>query len=208
MSLKLKKAPPNTTGQADSDAVAATVSAVIADIRDRGDAAVREYSARFDNWPPDRFRLAAEDIERIVATVPAQTVQDIKTVQANVRGFAEKQLASMLEFEVETAPGVFLGQKHNPVDAVGAYEILLLVGVQAVAAMAVGTESIGKVGIDLFAGPTEVLIIADPTADPLLAAVDRLSQAEHGPDSPAILITTSESVRASRVRGELPAWAQ
>jgi sulfopropanediol 3-dehydrogenase len=271
MTLELKKALPSGTGRAGSDAVAATVTEVIADIRDRGDAAVRECSARFDNWSPDRFRLSAEEIERIVATVPAQTIDDIKTVQANVRGFAEKQLASMLEFEVETAPGVFLGQKHNPVDAVGAYvpggrypllasahmtvltakvagvkrvtactppirgeipaatvaamhlagadEILLLGGVQAVAAMAVGTETIGKVdmlagpgnayvaeakrqlfgevGIDLFAGPTEILIIADHTADPLLVAVDLLSQAEHGPDSPAILITTSEAVGRS-----------
>ncbi|MFD0853461.1 histidinol dehydrogenase, partial [Actinomadura adrarensis] len=87
---------------------------------------------------------------------------------------------------------------------------------QAVAAMAVGTESIGKVdliagpgnayvaeakrqlfgevGIDLFAGPTEILIVADDSADPFVVAVDLLSQAEHGPDSPAVLITTSESL--------------
>lgn len=98
----------------------------------------------------------------------------------------------------------------------GADEIYVLGGVQAVAAMSVGTESIdrvdmiagpgnayvaeakrqlfGEVGIDLFAGPTEVLIIADDTADPLTVAVDLLSQAEHGPDSPAVLVTTSERV--------------
>jgi sulfopropanediol 3-dehydrogenase len=96
----------------------------------------------------------------------------------------------------------------------GADEIYLLGGVQAVAALAVGTESIprvhmlagpgnayvaeakrqlfGEVGIDLFAGPTEILVVADETADPFTVAVDLLSQAEHGPDSPAILITTSE----------------
>jgi sulfopropanediol 3-dehydrogenase len=96
----------------------------------------------------------------------------------------------------------------------GASEILLLGGVQAVAAMAIGTEDIarvdllvgpgnayvaeakrqlfGEVGIDLFAGPTEILVIADTHADPFVVAVDLLSQAEHGPDSPAILITTSE----------------
>jgi sulfopropanediol 3-dehydrogenase len=98
----------------------------------------------------------------------------------------------------------------------GADEIYLLGGVQAVAAMATGTETIGKVdllvgpgnayvaeakrqlfgevGIDLFAGPTETLIVADETADPFIVAVDLLSQAEHGPDSPAILITTSETL--------------
>ena len=98
----------------------------------------------------------------------------------------------------------------------GADEIYLLGGVQAVAAMALGTETIGKVdllagpgnayvaeakrqlfgevGIDLFAGPTEILIVADDAADPFVVAVDLLSQAEHGPDSPAILITTSEAL--------------
>ncbi|CAB4966579.1 MAG: histidinol dehydrogenase [Actinobacteria bacterium] len=95
----------------------------------------------------------------------------------------------------------------------GADEIYLLGGVQAMAAMAIGTETVGRVdiltgpgnayvaeakrqlfgevGIDLFAGPTEVLIVADDTADPFMVAVDLLSQAEHGPDSPAVLITTS-----------------
>jgi sulfopropanediol 3-dehydrogenase len=98
----------------------------------------------------------------------------------------------------------------------GADNVLLLGGVQAVAAMAIGTETIdkvdliagpgnayvaeakrqlfGEVGIDLFAGPTEILIVADDTADPFIVAVDLLSQAEHGPDSPAVLISTSEKV--------------
>ncbi|MFG2537680.1 histidinol dehydrogenase [Streptomyces sp. NPDC048511] len=98
----------------------------------------------------------------------------------------------------------------------GADEIYLLGGVQAVAALAVGTETIGRVpmlagpgnayvaeakrqlfgevGIDLFAGPTEILVIADENADPFVVAVDLLSQAEHGPDSPAVLVTTSEQL--------------
>jgi len=96
----------------------------------------------------------------------------------------------------------------------GADEIYVLGGVQAIAALARGTETIkpvhlivgpgnayvaeakrqlfGPVGIDLIAGPTEILILADDTADPFTVAVDLLSQAEHGPDSPAVLITTSE----------------
>lgn len=103
----------------------------------------------------------------------------------------------------------------------GADEIFIVGGVQAVAAMAVGTESIakvdflagpgnkfvaeakrqlfGEIGIDLFAGPTEVLIVADDKADPYTCAVDLLSQAEHGPDTPAVLITTSETVAFSTV---------
>lgn len=98
----------------------------------------------------------------------------------------------------------------------GADEIYLLGGIQAVAAMALGTESIkpvdmlvgpgnayvaeakrqlyGKVGIDLFAGPTEILVIADDTADGEMCATDLLGQAEHGPTSPAVLLTTSERV--------------
>ena len=98
----------------------------------------------------------------------------------------------------------------------GATDILVLGGVQAVAALAVGTETIakvdlvagpgnayvaeakrqlfGEVGIDLLAGPTEILVIADDRADPFVVAVDLLSQAEHGPDSPAVLITTSDEL--------------
>ncbi|MFE9127246.1 histidinol dehydrogenase [Streptomyces sp. NPDC007148] len=269
MSYQLKTKAQSESGAAKgSAAVTSTVASVIADVRERGDAAVREYSQKFDNWSPSDFRLTQEQVKEIVAGVPAQVLDDIRAVQNNVRAFAEHQLNSIREFEVETMPGVFLGQKHLPVTAVGAYvpggrypllasahmtvltakvagvsrvtactppirgeipgatvaamhfagadEILLLGGVQAVAALAVGTETIkpvdmlagpgnayvaeakrqlfGEVGIDLFAGPTEILVIADHTADPFLVAVDLLSQAEHGPDSPAILITTSESL--------------
>jgi sulfopropanediol 3-dehydrogenase len=264
----LKSPAESSAGTAPNTAVRDTVVGVIEDIRQRGDEAVREYSQKFDQWAPESFRLSAEDIEKIVAGVPDQVVADIRTVQGNVRSFAERQLESMRELEVETMPGVFLGQKHLPVSAAGAYvpggryplvasahmtvltakvagvphvtactppirgeipaatvtamhlagaeEIYLLGGVQAVAAMAIGTETIkkvdmlagpgnayvaeakrqlfGEVGIDLFAGPTEILVIADDDADPFIVAVDLLSQAEHGPDSPAVLVTTSEDV--------------
>lgn len=98
----------------------------------------------------------------------------------------------------------------------GADEIFIIGGTQAVAAMSIGTETIrkvdflagpgnafvaeakrqlfGEIGIDLLAGPTEVLIVADEHADPFTVATDLLSQAEHGPDSPAVLITNSEKV--------------
>ena len=248
--------------------VQATVTEVIADVRARGDAAVREYSEKFDTWSPESFLLSGEQIEQIVATVPRQAVDDIKTVQARVRDFAQRQRDSLLDFEAETEPGVFLGQKNIPVSAAGAYvpggryplvasahmtvvtakvagvasvractppirgeipaatvaalhlagadEIFLLGGTQAVAAMSLGTETIGKVdllagpgnayvaeakrqlfgevGIDLLAGPTEILVIADGKADPFVVAVDLLSQAEHGPDSPAVLITDSREL--------------
>ncbi|WP_343071707.1 histidinol dehydrogenase [Saccharopolyspora gloriosae] len=263
----IKGAVAKPTATEDS-ALRDRVRGIIDDIRDRGDVAVREYSERFDGWSPESFRLSAEEVERIVATVPQQVLDDIRFVQEQVRGFAAHQRESLRDVEVETLPGVRLGHRHVPVGAVGAYvpggrypltasahmtivtakvagvprvvaatppirgevpaatvaamhlagadEIHLLGGVQAVAAMAVGTESVGsvdllagpgnayvaeakrqlfgEVGIDLFAGPTEILVIADEHADPFVVAVDLLSQAEHGPDSPAVLVTTSRSV--------------
>ena len=270
MATILKAPEPRTDSAAPADATSVrdTVSSVIADIRARGDVAVREYSERFDRWTPEDFRLSAAQIDDIIATVPADVITDITNAQANIRRFAQHQRDSLRDFEVEMEPGVFLGQRNLPVSAVGAYvpggryplvasahmtivtakvagvervtactppirgavpaatiaamhlagadEIFLLGGVQAVAAMAVGTSTFkkvdllvgpgnayvaeakrqlfGEVGIDLIAGPTEILVVADEHADPFVVAVDLLSQAEHGPDSPAILITTSEAV--------------
>ncbi|MDJ0396801.1 histidinol dehydrogenase, partial [Rhodococcus sp. G-MC3] len=116
--LKSAKSTVSATGD---PAVAATVSGVIADIRSRGDDAVREYSEKFDKWSPETFRLSEEEIDRIVASVPGQVIDDIKTVQNNVRTFAQHQRDSILDFEVETVPGVLLGQRNIPVSAAGAY---------------------------------------------------------------------------------------
>lgn len=274
MARHLKSATSKTfTDQAQHD-VAERVHGIIDDIRSRGDEAVREYSATFDSWTPDSFRLGPEEIDRLVASLPQQVIDDITFVQDQVRGFAQVQRDSMHDVEVETLPGVRLGHRHVPIDAVGAYipggrypltasahmtivtaktagvprvvactppirgeipaatvaamsmagadEIHILGGVQAVAAMAVGTESVapvnliagpgnayvaeakrqlfGEIGIDLFAGPTEILVVADETADAFTTAVDLLSQAEHGPDSPAVLVTTSEALGHEVIR--------
>jgi sulfopropanediol 3-dehydrogenase len=270
----IKSAEGSGPSWASDPGVADTVRGIIADIRARGDEAVAEHSARLDRWSPPSFRLSPDDVERITSGLPRQVLDDIDFAQQQVRNFAQHQLASMTEFEIETMPGVFLGQRHIPVSAAGAYipggrfpltasahmtivtakvagvgrvaactppirgeipaatvaamaragadEIYLLGGVQAIAAMALGTETIdrvdllagpgnayvaeakrqlfGEVGIDLFAGPTEILVLADEAADPFTVAVDLLSQAEHGPDSPAILITTSEEL-ATEVAG-------
>lgn len=257
-----------TNGVKSNDGVASIVKGVLDDVRANGDEAVRRYSERFDKWSPASFKLSKDDIEKILRQVPEQIIEDIKEVQNNVRTFAEAQRKSVSEFELEIKPGVFLGQKNNPIETVGAYipggrypllasahmtiltakvagvkhvigctppingqlptstiaamhfagadEIFVLGGVQAIAAMAIGTETVrkvdfiagpgnafvaeakrslfGEVGIDLFAGPTEVLIVADEHADPFTVATDLLSQAEHGPDTPAILITNSHSL--------------
>ena len=244
------------------------VEGILAEVEARGDEAVRDLSARLDNWSPTNFRLSAEQIEAIMATLPAQTIDDIQFAQAQVRNFAQAQRAAIQDIEVETLPGVTLGHKNIPVNSVGCYvpggrypmvasahmsvitarvagvqriiactppingqlpaatitamhlggadEIYILGGVQAVAAMALGTATIqpvdmlvgpgnayvaeakrqlfGRVGIDLLAGPTEILVIADESADAEMVATDLLGQAEHGPTSPAILLTTSETL--------------
>ena len=242
-----------------------TVEAILDDVARRGDAAVRDLSVRFDKWQPESFRLRDDEIQALIRSLPAQTVEDIKFAQSQIRRFAEAQRASLRDFEMETLPGIRLGQKNIPVNSVGCYvpggrypmvasahmsvltarvagvgrilactpplngappaatiaamslagadEIYVLGGIQAVAAMGIGTATIqavdmlvgpgnayvaeakrqlyGRVGIDLFAGPTETLIIADETSDVEMCATDLLGQAEHGPTSPAILLTTS-----------------
>jgi sulfopropanediol 3-dehydrogenase len=243
-----------------------TVEGILAGVKARGDAAVREYSQQFDKWVPKK--LSKGELEAILARVSPGTISDIKFAQAQIRNFAEHQRAAIRDIEVETLPGVKLGHKNIPVESVGCYvpggrypmvasahmsivtartagvkriiactppnqgephaetiaamvlggadEIHVVGGVQAIAAMALGTETIqpvdmlcgpgnayvaeakrqlfGKVGIDLFAGPTEILVIADESADVEMIATDLLGQAEHGPTSPAICITTSRSI--------------
>jgi sulfopropanediol 3-dehydrogenase len=250
------------------ETVSETVTTIIREVRARGDEAVREYSERFDHFTPVSFRLAPEEVEKIVAGVDPQVIEDIRFCQTQVRRFAEAQRASITDVEIETEPGVTLGHRNVPVSAVGAYvpggrypmvasahmsvltakvagvervvactppmqgrapaetvaamhlagadEILLLGGVQAIAALALGTGELdpvdmivgpgnayvaeakrqlfGVVGIDLPAGPTEILVIADDTADPELVAADLLGQAEHGPTSRATLISLSPSL--------------
>jgi sulfopropanediol 3-dehydrogenase len=256
--------------------VRALVESMLDNIGTNGDAAVREYSDKLDHWSPQSFRLSAAEIQKIIAGLPEQVIEDIKFAQTQIRNFAEIQKASLRDVEVETLPGVFLGHKNIPVNSVGCYvpggrypmvasahmsvltarvagvkrviactppikgeipaatvaamhmagadEIYLLGGVQAVAMMALGTETVqgvdmlvgpgnayvaeakrqlfGKVGIDLFAGPTETLVIADDTTDTETCATDLLGQAEHGPTSPAVLLTTSKKI-ASEIETEI-----
>ncbi|GDY59880.1 hypothetical protein SVIO_105030 [Streptomyces violaceusniger] len=115
-----RPADPVETSIRDSE-VARTVAQVIADVRADGDAAVRHYSATFDGWAPDSFRLGPAQIEEAVSAVPTSVLDDIRFVQKQVRDFAQAQRASLRDIEVETRPGVFLGQKNLPVVAAGAY---------------------------------------------------------------------------------------
>lgn len=99
--------------------VSSIVKDVIDNIRANGDIAVRLYSQKFDSWSPADFKLSAKQIDDIMASVDPQIIQDIREVQHNVRAFAEKQKSSLHEFEFEIQPGVFLGQKNNPIEKVG-----------------------------------------------------------------------------------------
>jgi sulfopropanediol 3-dehydrogenase len=268
----------------DLSKVRHTVEDILADIEKRGDTAVRELSIKFDKWDRADYRLTDAEIKACLAELSARDIEDIKFAQTQVRNFAQIQRDSMKDVEVETLPGIVLGHKNIPVNAVGCYvpggkypllasahmsvitakvagvsrivtcappyhgkpapaivaaqhlagadEIYCLGGIQAVGAMAIGTESMspvdmlvgpgnafvaeakrqlfGRVGIDLFAGPTETLIIADESTDGEMCATDMLGRAEHGPNSPAILLTNSEKLaretmaEIERILGILP----
>ncbi len=268
MIRSLKNAMTLEARETADAAVRQTVEGIIADVAARKDAAVREYSDRFDRWRPESFRLDRAEIDACYHDVPAQAVSDIRFAQAQIRRFAEAQRATLQDLEIETLPGVVLGHRNIPVNSVGCYvpggkyplvasahmsvvtarvagvprviaaappfqgrpapaivvamdlagadEIYCLGGVQAIAAMALGTESIarvdmvvgpgnayvaeakrqlfGRIGIDLLAGPTETLVIADDSVDGELCAADLLGQAEHGVNSPAVLVTNSEAL--------------
>ena len=250
------------------------VEKTLKEVEVNGDKAVRELSKKFDNFDRPNFLLTESEIDAAMQKVSTRDMEDIKFAQDQIRRFAEEQMNSMSNVEVETLPGVILGHKNIPVQSVGCYvpggkfpmvasahmsvltasvagvpriissappvngephpaivaamkmgganEIYVLGGIQAVAAMGIGTETIksvdmlvgpgnafvaeakrqlfGRVGIDLFAGPTETMVIADRTVDAEMCATDLLGQAEHGYNSPACLITNSESLANETIK--------
>ena len=106
----------------DDDAkVRQTVEDIIKDVEVRGDVAVRDYSKKFDNWDPSDFRLSQAEIEKARKALSPREIEDITFAQKQVRNFAQIQRDSMKDVEVETYPGVILGHKHIPVNAVGCY---------------------------------------------------------------------------------------
>ena len=273
----LKKASPNVT--VFSQEIKDTVSRIISDVEREGVAAVRRYSEKFDAWNPPSFRVTQREIEQIIAGVDEGTRGPIDFSISQVKKFAKAQRDTLIDFEIETLPGVTLGQKQIPVGAVGSYipggrypimaaaamtigvpkvagvkrivacapvqrgtpginsaqlygmvqsgadEIFTIGGAQAMAAMAFGIEDapplegvdmivgagnafvaeakrqlFGVVGIDLLAGPTEICVLADGSADPEVIAADLLAQAEHGTNSQSILVTTSRAIAEETVR--------
>jgi sulfopropanediol 3-dehydrogenase len=103
-STVLKEPALNSVARGSTPEVRAAVEGVIAGIRERGDAAVREYSRTADKYAPESFRLNQEQLDEIIARVPEQTIEDIRFVQDQVRVMAQKQLESLADFEIETLP--------------------------------------------------------------------------------------------------------
>lgn len=253
--------------------ISTTVQEILSAVRQQGDAALRELTARLDGAELGDIRVTTHEFEAARAQLTATQLAAIRTAIANVSRFHEAQRLSPLR--VETAPGVICERIVRPIPAVGLYvpagtaplpstaimlgvpariagcptrllctpprpdgqadpavlvaanecgvtEVFKLGGAQAIGAMAYGTESVPKAdkifgpgnawvtaakkevaadpdgaALDLPAGPSEVMVIADETADPRAVALDLLSQAEHGPDSHVLLLTQSASLAAA-----------
>ena len=252
----------------DTAALHDTVAAVLDDVRQRGDAAVRDYEQKFDHAQLGRLEVTAEEMDAAELAVSSELLEAIRQAHHNISAFHEAQ--RFHEVRVTTQPGVECWQRAVAIEKVGLYipggtaplfstvlmlatpakiagcsEIVLCTppdseghvhpailaaarvagvsrifkigGVQAIGAMAYGTESvpqvykifgpgnryvmtakqmvsISDVAIDMPAGPSEVCVIADEQANAAFVAADLLSQAEHGTDSQVLLITTSEEM--------------
>src|SRR6202000_2409666 len=101
--------------------VRATVEGILGEGKAKGDVAIRDLSKKFDTWEPKDFRLTSAEIDKAISQVSKRDLDDIKFAQAQVRNFAQKQRDSMKDVEVETLPGVILGHRHIPVNAIGCY---------------------------------------------------------------------------------------
>ena len=271
----LKKAPLHA--RSDASDTQKIVRDILEDIEAGGDEAALKYAAKFDRYEGE-ILLSPEAIEAAIAQVPYRLRRDIDFAHANVKKFAEAQLATVADFETEIVPGLIAGQKAIPVNAAGCYipggryshiasaimtvttakvagcnhivacspprpgvgiapaivyaahvcgadKILAMGGVQGVAAMTFGLFGLpkanilvgpgnqfvaeakrmlfGRVGIDMIAGPTDSLILADKTADPMIVAADLVGQAEHGYNSPVWLVTDDRAL-AEKVMDLVP----
>lgn len=262
--VQFVKRPQGQDVQADQ-ALSSTVGQIISQVRAHGDEALRELSAKFDRTVPEAFEVSAGEIQEALAGIDPQTRKDSEFAIAQVKRFAEAQLATMRPLDVETLPGVHLGHRIIPIETVGCYvpggrypilsapimsivpavvagcdniiaclppgahpamiaichlagahRIFKVGGAQAIAAMAWGTDSVpavdkivgpgnayvneakrqvfGKVGIDALAGPSEIYIVADDSANPQILAADLLAQAEHDVHTRVGMATTSERI--------------
>jgi len=264
--IYLKKA--SFTAHTDASNVHQTVQNILSEIEEGGDQKALEYAAKFDKYEGN-ILLDKEEIKKSATLVPEKVKKDIIFAHDNVKRFAEAQLSTMQDVELEVVPGLIAGQKSIPVNTAGCYipggryshiasaimtvttakvagcqniiacspprpgegiapaiifaadqcgadTILAMGGVQGVAAMTFGLFGLpnanilvgpgnqfvaeakrilfGRVGIDMIAGPTNSLILADEFADAEIAAADLVGQAEHGYNSPVWLVTNSRDL--------------
>ena len=257
--------------------VSDTVSAIIADVRKNGDAALFAYARKFDKADLTALEVTEAEIDEAFAAVEPKFIEILKEAAANIRQFHEKQARD--GFCIQKEDGAVIGQKVTPIEKVGLYvpggtaaypstvlmdsipakiagcseiciatppsangkinpvilaaakiagvdRIFKMGGAQAVAALAYGTQSVpkvdkivgpgnafvaeakrqvfGKVSIDMIAGPSEILVIADGKSNPFFVAADLLSQAEHDKMASAVLVTDSEEL-AMQVREAIEA---
>ena len=257
--------------QTDPELTAA-VARILDDVRKRGDAALREYTKRFDGVDVDEFQVAPEALEAAYKSLDAGFRETLRRAAENIEQFHARQVRR--DYVLADRPGILLGLRHIPMERVGicvpkspeafpstilmnaiparlagvrdiflvtppevsaaalgaAYiaapgvRVYTIGGAQAVAALAYGTESVpavdkivgpggvfvaeakrqvfGQVGIDLIAGPSEILVLADASADACHVAADMLSQAEHDTHAAAVLVTDCRAL-AVQVAAEL-----
>ena len=276
--LKLEELTPEQILNRDIQAeenVSAAVDAVIADVRQNGDAALLQYTEKFDGIKLSSLRVSDQEIAKAMMQVSAGLVDTIRAAAANIEAFHRAQVRQ--DLVLTDRPGMILGQRYTPIEKVGICvprspvafpstilmnvipakiagvkdivlvtppekdgsvspaalvaaavagvdQIFKIGGAQAVAALAYGTETVpavdkivgpggifvatakrkvfGKVGIDMIAGPSEILVLADGTCDPNWVAADLLSQAEHDVMASAVLATDSQEL-AKAVQAEL-----
>lgn len=258
------------TGGGQSGDAAQRVEAIIAQVREQGDAALLELTERFDGVRPDPLRVPAEELAAAWEATPSDLREALRLAHRRIVDFHQRQKPA--DLSVTGVHGEKLGRRWRPVERAGLYvpggrasypstvlmnavpakvagvqrlvmvtppgpdgrvnqtvlaaahlagveEIYRVGGAQAIAALAYGTESIprvdvitgpgnlyvtlakkavyGRVSIDSLAGPSEVLVIADHSANPEHVAADLLAQAEHDPLAAAILLTTSKELAAA-----------
>ena len=258
------------TGGGQSGDAAQRVEAIIAQVREQGDAALLELTERFDGVRPDPLRVPAEELAAAWEATPSDLREALRLAHRRIVDFHQRQKPA--DLSVTGVHGERLGRRWRPVERAGLYvpggrasypstvlmnavpakvagvqrlvmvtppgpdgrvnqtvlaaahlagveEIYRVGGAQAIAALAYGTESIprvdvitgpgnlyvtlakkavyGRVSIDSLAGPSEVLVIADHSANPEHVAADLLAQAEHDPLAAAILLTTSKELAAA-----------
>jgi len=247
--------------------VEAIVAEIIANVKENGDKALKEYALKFDKAEIENLRVTAEEIEKAYETEDKEFIRTLEIAKNNIESFHKKQLRN--GFEINEGNGIVAGQKITPIEKAGLYvpggtasypstvlmnavpakiagvkEIVMVTppdkegnipsailcaakiagvdtiiktgGAQAVAALAYGTESVpkvdkivgpgnvfvatakrmlyGLVDIDMIAGPSEILVLADGSCNPAYVAADLLSQAEHDKLASAVLVTDSKEL--------------